>query len=166
MNRVLETDERVVVRGLKPEDLPAVIALDARNSGRRREEFFKVKLRQNLAETGIKVSLAAEVEGCFAGFLLARVFYGEFGALEASAVLDTIDVDPGFQQQGVGRALLDQLCANLNGLGVGRLRTEVEWSTPGLIAFFRREGFVPAPRICVELDVGARPRRDQRDDTA
>lgn len=162
MDRTLETDEKVVVRGLKPDDLAAVIALDAKNSGRQREEFFKVKLQQNLAETGIKVSLAAEVEGCFAGFLLARVFYGEFGALEATAVLDTIDVDPGFQGQGVGRALMDQLCANLNGLGVGRLRTEVEWNTPDLVAFFQREGFVPAPRICVELDVAARPRRDQR----
>ena len=162
MDRALETEDKVIVRGLTPGDLQAVIALDAKNLGRRREEFFKVKLQQNLAETGIKVSLAAEVDGCFCGFLLARVYYGEFGALEATAVLDTIDVDPGFQHQGVGRALLDQLCANLNALGVGRLRTEVEWDTPALVAFFQREGFAPAPRICVELDVAARPRRDQR----
>ena len=163
MRRTLETEDGVLVRGLRPEDLAAVISLDAKNSGRRREEFFKVKLQQNLAETGIKVSLAAERDGIFCGFLLARVYYGEFGSLEASAVLDTIDVDPGFQNQGVGRALLDQLCVNLRGLGVPTLRTEVEWSTPGLVAFFQREGFAPAPRICVELDVARRPRRDQRD---
>ncbi|MBZ0268809.1 GNAT family N-acetyltransferase [bacterium] len=162
MDRTLETEEKVIVRGLKPEDLQRVISLDAKNSGRQREEFFKVKLQQNLQETGIKVSLAAESDGCFCGFLLARVFYGEFGALEATAVLDTIDVDPGFQGQGVGRALLDQLCANLSGLGVGKLRTEVEWGTGDLVAFFQREGFTPAPRICLDLDVAARPRRDQR----
>ena len=141
-----------------------MISLDAKNAGRRREEYFRVKLQQNLAETGIKVSLAAEVDGCFAGFLLARVFYGEFGSLEPTAVLDTIDVDPGFQQRGVGRALMDQLCANLNGLGVGILRTEVEWGTPSLVAFFQREGFHPAPRICLDLDIAARPRRDQAAD--
>ena len=163
MVSTLETEE-IVVRGLTPEDLASVVALDAKNVGRHRDEFFKVKLQQNLAETGIKVSLAAEIDGCFVGFLLARVFYGEFGSMEPVAVLDTIDVDPGFQQRGVGRALLDQLCANLTGLGVPELRTEVEWGEAGLVAFFQREGFVPAARICLDLDVAARPRRDQTPD--
>ena len=81
MDSVSAPEDRIVVRGLRPDDLEAVISLDARNVGRRRDEFFKVKLQQNLAETGIKVSLAAEVEGLFVGFLLARVFYGEFGSM-------------------------------------------------------------------------------------
>lgn len=57
-----ETGTAVVVRSLKPQDLEAVIALDAKAVGRRREEYFKVKLAQNLAETGIKVSLAAKLD--------------------------------------------------------------------------------------------------------
>jgi ribosomal protein S18 acetylase RimI-like enzyme len=154
----------VVVRGLRPEDLDRVIALDAKITGRRREEFFRVKLQQNLQETGIKVSLAAEVDGSFCGFLLARVFYGEFGTMEPAAVLDTIDVDPGTQGRGVGRALLDQLCTNLAGLGVGELRTEASWDTPPLLAFFQREGFRPAPRLCLDLDVRSRPRWDEAED--
>jgi len=160
----LESDtgsRAVLVRGLRPEDLARVIALDAKVTGRRREEFFRVKLQQNLQETGIKVSLAAEIDDCFCGFLLARVFYGEFGTLEPAAVLDTLDVDPAFQGRGVGRALLEQLCTNLAGIGVGQLRTEVSWGTPHLLAFFHREGFRPAPRFCLDLDVTARPRWDQ-----
>jgi len=141
----------VVVRGLKPEDLEAVIAIDAKNTGRRREEFFKVKLKQNLAETGIKVSLAAEIDGCFCGFLLARVYYGEFGAPEPVAVLDTLDVHPDFRRRGVGAALMRQLCVNLNGLRVSRLRTEVDWDTPELFTFFRGQGFRPAERLCLDL---------------
>ena len=59
-----QTSETVAtVRGLKPADLEAVIALDARIVGPRREEFFRIKLQQNLQETGIKVSLAAEMDG-------------------------------------------------------------------------------------------------------
>ncbi len=157
-----ETGSRaVLVRGLKPEDLARVIQLDAKVTGRRREEFFRVKLQQNLQETGIKVSLAAEVDGYFCGFLLARVFYGEFGTLEPAAVLDTLDVDPDFQGRGVGRALLDQLCTNLAGIGVGQLRTEVSWNSPHLLTFFQREGFRPAPRFCLDLDIGRRPRWDE-----
>ena len=30
----------ITIRGLRPDDLERVIALDARNTGRRREEFF------------------------------------------------------------------------------------------------------------------------------
>ena len=150
-NTESRTRAEVVVRGLEPRDMEKVVALDARNTGRRRDEFFKIKLQQNLSETGIKVSLAAEIDGIFVGFLLARVYYGEFGALEPVAVLDTLDVHPDFRRQGVGSALLSQLRTNLFGLGVRRLRTEVDWDAPELILFFQHEGFRPAERICLEL---------------
>lgn len=146
----------LTVRGLQPADLERVILLDAKNTGRRRDEYFKIKLRQNLAETGIKVSLAAEIDGLFAGFLLARVYYGEFGALEPVAALDTLDVHPDFRRQGVGAALLEQLVTNLVGLGVGRLRTEVDWDAPELLRFFHHAGFRPAARFCLELPVKPR----------
>ena len=147
----------LVVRGLQPADLEKVVALDARNAGRRRDEFFKIKLQQNLAETGIKVSLAAELDGCFCGFLLARVFYGEFGTLEPVAVLDTLGVHPDFRGRGVGRALTRQLRTNLAGLGVGRLQTEVGWDNQELLRFFHAEGFRPAERLCLDLDLDAPP---------
>lgn len=150
--------QRVNVRGLRPEDLEPVIALDAKIVGERREEYFRLKLQQNLLETGIKVSLAAEYEGLFAGFLLARVHYGEFGAPEKVAVLDTLGVHPDFRRHGVGDALLDQLATNLLGLGVTSLQTEVAWKDTDLVAFFQREGFVPAQRLCVDLDLEARRR--------
>jgi len=157
-----ETTNAVVIRNLRPTDLEAVIALDAKNSGRRRDEYFRVKLQQNLVETGIKVSLAAEVDGAFAGFLLARVYYGEFGQTEPAAVLDTIDVHPAFRGRGVGSALLDQLRVNLSGLGVASLRTEVGWDDLALIGFFQHEGFLPAARLCLDLDLSTR--RAERED--
>ena len=87
----LETaDSAVTVRRLRPQDLEAVIALDARSIGRRRDEYFKLKLKQALSDTGMEVSLAAEVDGVFAGFVLARVYYGEFGMMEPTAVLEPL----------------------------------------------------------------------------
>ena len=145
--------EDVYVRGLKPSALDAVIRLDAKNTGKRREEYFKVKLQQNLQETGVKISLAAEIDKGFVGFLLARVFYGEFGETEPIAVLDTIGVNPDFKGKGVGHALLKQLHMNLSGLGVSTLRTEVSWDTPELLLFFQKIGFRPAPRFCLDAEV-------------
>jgi ribosomal protein S18 acetylase RimI-like enzyme len=150
-------EETVTVRNLRPDDLDAVILTDAKLTGRRREEFFKLKLQQNLVESGVKVSLAAEVDGAFCGFLLARVYYGEFGTMEPAAVLDTIGVHPDFRGQGVGTAMLRQLSLNLRGLGVARLQTEVRWDSQDLLHFFQREGFVPAQRFCLDLDLEARP---------
>jgi len=162
MHGETETASEVTVRNLRPDDLERVIALDARNTGRRRDEYFRIKLQQNLTETGIKVSLAAEIDGLFCGFLLARVFYGEFGMSEPTAFLDTIDVHPDFRQRGAGRAMLRQLRVNLAALGVAKLRTEVDWDEPTLLTFFHREGFRPAPRLCLDLDLGAARLRDDR----
>ena len=143
----------VVVRRLGAADLEHVIAIDARITGRRREEFFRLKMRQALADTGIEVSLAAEIDGACAGFLLARVYYGEFGALEKVAVLDTIGVHPDFKRKGVAAALIDQLRTNLLALGIPRLQTEVGWDNLDLITFFHHERFRPAPRYCLDLDL-------------
>ena len=153
----VERDAAIVVRGLKPEDLEGVVAIDAASVGRKREEYFRIKLRQSLAETGIKVSLAAELDGILRGFLLARVYYGEFGTLEPVAVLDTLAVHPLARRRGLGAALFAQLQVNLAGLGVGTLRTEVAWEDDDLLRFFRRAGFRPAARLCLELPVTHRP---------
>lgn len=143
------------VRNLTSHDLGAVIDLDAKITGRRRAEYFETKLAQALNETGVRVSLAAERDGAFAGFLLSRVWYGEFGAVEPFAILDTLGVHPDFGGHGVGRALLAQLRTNLAALGIRTLRTEVAWDSQALLGFFQHAGFQPAPRFCLDLDLRA-----------
>ncbi len=148
---VEQTD--IVVRRLRPADLEPVIALDAKIIGRRREEFYKLKLKAALAETGIEVSLAAELDGAFVGFLLAKVYYGEFGMMEQVAVLDAMAVHPDFKRRGIGSALIDQLRTNLLGLGIPRLQTEVSWGNLEMLSFFNQQGFRPADRVCLDLDL-------------
>ena len=152
METNLETDA-IVVRRLRPADLEPVIALDAKILGRRREEFYKLKLKAALAETGIEVSLAAELDGGFVGFLLAKVYYGEFGTMERVAVLDAMGVHPDFKGRGIGSALIDQLRTNLLGLGITKLQTEVSWQNLEMLSFFNHEGFEPAARLCLDLDL-------------
>jgi predicted N-acetyltransferase YhbS len=153
---MITTDEDLVLRALRPGDEDAIIRIDERSVGRRREEFFRVKLRQAFADTGVALSLVAEVDGAVVGFVLARVYYGEFGISEPAAVLDVFGVHPDFRGRHVGSALLDQLRTNLVGLGIATLQTEVNWSSPDLMTFFQHEGFVPAPRFCLDLDLRAR----------
>ena len=100
----------LLIRNLRPADQEALVRIDARIIGRRRDEFFRVKLRQAAADTGVAVSLVADLDGLVAGFVLARVYYGEFGMAEPAAVLDVFGVHPDFRGRHVGAALF--LCSD------------------------------------------------------
>lgn len=151
----------VVVRRLEAADVDGVVALDAKVIGRKREGYLRPKLKEAFAESAIEVSLAADVDGRLAGFLLGKVYYGEFGATEPVAVLDTLGVHPDAKGRGVAAALMDQLRTNLKALRIARLRTEVGWDVQDLLSFFHHEGFRPAARICLELDLESAAERER-----
>jgi|KBSSwiStaDraftv2_1062776.scaffolds.fasta_scaffold837820_2 ribosomal protein S18 acetylase RimI-like enzyme len=146
----LETDA-VTVRTLEPRDLDALVRIDQQWTGRTRREYYELKLKESQRDTGVRVSLAAELDGQVAGFLLARVYYGEFGHPEPVAALDTIAAGKAFAGRHVGAALLRQLRMNLRTLGIDRIQTEVDWDQFALLEFFARSGFRPAARLCLEL---------------
>lgn len=156
MEKLMELEGPCTVRRLRPSDLDRVVALDALATGRVRRDYFLHKLQTNLLDTSVEVSLGAEVDGILVGFLLARVWTGEFGVTEPVAVLDTIGVHPGFRRRRIGESMLDQLQTNLRGLNVATLRTEASWDDFVLLHFFQHRGFHPAPRVCLDLDLGQR----------
>ncbi|MCE7888547.1 MAG: GNAT family N-acetyltransferase [Sorangiineae bacterium PRO1] len=112
-----------------------------------------MKLAEVAKDTGIKISLAAFVKGEPAGFLMGRLYYGEFGQPEPVAILDSLGVGSAFGGQHVGAALMRQLEMNLAALGIERLQTQIEWDQVDLIKFFQRAGFKPAARLCLEKAV-------------
>lgn len=139
--------DRIPVRSMVDTDLPAIIGLDRKITGHDRSLYYKRKLSEVLNESGVRVSLVAEVDGQFAGFVMARVDYGEFGHTANAAVIDTIGVAPAFAHRNVGKALLSQLMANLASLRVERVRTQVAWNAYGLLSFLERAGFRPSQRL-------------------
>lgn len=151
----LDTDS-LPVRTLRADDLDAIVQLDHKIVGRSRREYLERKLEAALRDSSVCVSLAVEVDGRVAGFLLGSLYYGEFGLPEPVAILDTLEVDPGLRHRRVGSALLRQLVLNLRGLGIERVQTEVSWLQQDLMAFFAQAGFQPAPRLCLELRLDER----------
>jgi GNAT superfamily N-acetyltransferase len=67
--------------------------------------------------------------------------------------MDVLGVHPDFSGRGVAAGLVDQLRTNLLGVGIKVLQTEVGWDSAELIAFFQRQGFQLAPRLCLDLDL-------------
>ncbi len=128
-------------------DLEGVARVDRRHTGRDRRGYLCRTVAEALADSAVRVSLAAKIDGGVAGYLMARMDYGDFGRAEPVAVIDTVGVDPLRSRQGIGRALLSQLFVNLRGLGVERVETVVAPANLDLQGFFYRSGFCPAERL-------------------
>jgi len=143
-----ETTAEVVVRNLEPADLDRVVRIDELVTGSRRRGYFEKKVEEALS--GIRISLGAELDDHVVGFLLARLYYGEFGLPEPKAIIDTVGVDPDYGGRGVGRALFDQLETNLRGIGIEAIRTHVDWRYQPLIGWLAGRDFAPAPVITLE----------------
>ncbi len=149
----LEEGRGVIVRTLVPSDLARLVAIDREFTGRTRKAWFEGKLKRALQEADLKISLGAEVDGILVGALMGSLAYGEFGHPEPVAILDTAIVEKPLVGKGIGRAMLEQLVKNLAALGIATIRTEVGWNERELLAFLERSGFVPVPRLVLELDV-------------
>lgn len=133
--------DRIPVRAMAEQDMRPLVAIDRRITGRDRSEYFRRKFEEALHESGVRVSLVAEIDCIPVGFVMARVDLGEFGHIAATAVMDTIGVDPDYRDRGVGRALLSQLLINLATLRVERILTDLNWRDRELLGFLDRCGF-------------------------
>lgn len=139
--------DRVPVRSMTPEDLSDIISIDRRITGHDRSAYYQRKLTETMDESAVRVSLVAELDDRPAGFIMARVDFGEFGRAEPEAVIDTIGVDPGYRHQDIGKAMMSQLLTNLRSLQIEAVRTEIAWNAFELLAFLDTCGFTPAQRI-------------------
>ena len=135
------------VRTLREDDIEGIARIDRRVTGRQRRAYLCRALAETLADSAVRVSLAAFGDGAVAGFVMARVDYGDFGRPEPVAVIDSIGVDPMRMRQGIGHALLSQLFFHLAALGVERVETVVAWGDWALAGFFDAEGFRSSQRL-------------------
>lgn len=146
-------EDRVAVRTLREDDLADLIRVDRAAMGRAREEYYRAKVRAALREATLQASLVAELDDRVVGFALATLYYGEFGRPEPVAVVDSLGVDPEYRHRHVGRALMRQLLMNLRALGVERVETQVTWEQLDVLRFLASQGFRPAARIALELEL-------------
>lgn len=141
------TGNRPLVRSLKGTDIAAIDRIDTRLTGLDRSAYYASKFREMLDESGIRVSMVAEIDGIISGFIMARLDYGEFGQVGNGAVIDTIGADPAYTGCGVGHALLSELILSLSSLQVESIRTKVEYENIALRNFLFRRGFRPSQRV-------------------
>ncbi len=141
--------DRMLIRSMTEKDLAPIAAIDQQFTGIDRTPYFERAVGQALAESGVRVSLVAEVDERVAGYIIARVDNGEFGQTEPVAVMDTLGVDPDVQHQDVASALMSQLYMNLAALRIEEVRTVVAWDAFDILNFLNENGFAPAQRLAL-----------------
>ncbi|MFI5400967.1 MAG: GNAT family N-acetyltransferase [SAR324 cluster bacterium] len=146
-----------LIRQLGERDLPALLALDGKISGRPRTRFLSEKFAACVSQPGLNTSLAAGADGRLVAFLMGRVFFGEFGVPMSRAVLDVLGVQPEFRRAGAARALVTQYVKNVTALRVEALDTLVAWDRFDLLGFFKSLGFRPSRTVDLEWDLASHP---------
>ena len=142
----------VQIRSLLRDDLDRVSGIESRIAGHSRKGFLEKRFAAAAESPDASIACAAVLDGKPAGYAIARIQEGEFGATDAVAVLDVIGIDPDLQGKGIGKALLIEMERKMKPRGIGTLRTQVDWGNPAMIRFFSSAGFLLAPAQILERD--------------
>lgn len=148
-------EKGVTFRLMKAEDFEAVVRIDEKVFNTARPDYYELKFEKLFRSMDyLPASLVAQgKDGRVVGFVMGELYMGEYGIFDDGATLDSIGVDPDFQQQGIGERLLKEFADHLKTIGVRRINTLVEWNDSRLIQFFGANGFAPSTRINLEREV-------------
>jgi GNAT superfamily N-acetyltransferase len=138
---------------LGAEDVERVISIDRAYSGRERRHFFERRFAAATARPADYIHIGIVHAGALRGFVIARVFEGEFGRKRPVVVLDAIGVEGESREHGIGRALMEELFRALRERGESLVQSQVDWTNHDLLRFFAASGFRIAPRLVLERSV-------------
>lgn len=141
----------VKLRSLRMEDLEQVSEIESRLTAASRKTFFAKYLALVTANPEGFISSAVEDGGKLAGFGIARIQEGDFGAKKKVAVLELLGVAPEAQGKGVGRTVLSAIEEQMKEKGIDTLKTQVMWAD-SLAGFFSVNGFKLASSQVIERD--------------
>lgn len=154
MNTTIEPrSATATVRALTPEDLDAVVAIDAATEGRTRRSYIERRLQAAQREPALHAQFAAVDAQGLGGFLLARLLQGEFGRSRPALRIELVGVRAGLRGQGVGRRLFAALAAWGARHGGAEVHTLADWRRGAMLGWFGRLGFELAPHHVVECSV-------------
>ena len=90
--------DRVETASMNRDDFEELVRLDRKIMGQDRRRYMRRKFDEAMLDSGIRVSLTARIDGVVAGFVMARIDFGDFGRNMPTAVIDTIAVSPDFRR--------------------------------------------------------------------
>ena len=143
----------IAMRCAKPDDAPAVVALDQATTGQNKPDYWRDMIAQfSGAQADRRAFLVAESGGRLVGFISGEIRAFEFGA-EPRGWVFAVAVDPTLRVKNVGTRLFDELCAIFQKAGVDKVSTLIERDSELVLAFFRSQGMLFGRYIQMEKDI-------------
>lgn len=143
------------IRLMTAEDFDAVVAIDAKVLNESRPDYYEAKFEKLFKSVDyLPTSLIAEDdEGTVVGFVMGELFMGEYGIFQQEAKLDTIGIDPDYQQKGIGKLLVEEFLDHCKRIGVKKMNTLVSLDDAKMMHFFSRNEFNPSKTINLERNL-------------
>ncbi len=137
------------VRAALSGDVPAVIDLDAGNTGIAKADYWGDTFARYGSRPG-RYFLVAEEAGQVLGFIIGEVRAWEFGSPPCGWVF-AIGVAPEARLRKVGSRLFEAMCESLRRDGVDKVRTMLARDDELNMAFFRSQGMMGGSFIQLEM---------------
>ena len=151
----LNTDLTFKVRPLIVDDIDTIVKIDEKILRRKRSKLFHNQLKDQIEKHGEESFGAVTSEGALIGYLIAETVVYIYGTDDLSAWIILLGVDPKYQDQGIGTALVKQALDYFNQKGIKTIRTICAWNWGDLVEFFSSVGFDLSTYLTLELDIGS-----------
>jgi len=145
--------DKLNVRQMIKEDLNSIVDIDTKVLGETRKDYWVTKVIKEADSRPPDASLVAETDSKVAGFILGEVSGWEFKVPNNIGWIDTIGIDPDYQNRGIAKVLAIALITNLKNHGVDTIYTLVNWNDWDLLQFFHAMGFSRGDMINLVLKV-------------
>jgi ribosomal protein S18 acetylase RimI-like enzyme len=145
--------DKLSVRQLTKDDLDYIVEIDTKVLGETRRDYWLTKIVKEAESRPPDASLVAEIDGKVVGFILGEVSGWEFKVPNNIGWIDTIGIDPDYQNRGIAKVLANALITNLRGYSVDNIYTLVNWNDWDLLQFFHAMGFSRGDMINLVLKV-------------
>jgi ribosomal protein S18 acetylase RimI-like enzyme len=145
--------DKLSVRQLTKDDLDSIVEIDTKVLGETRRDYWVTKIVKQAETRPPDASLVSEIDGKVVGFILGEVSGWEFKVPNNIGWIDTIGIDPDYQNRGIAKVLANALVTNLKNYGVDTIYTLVNWNDWDLLQFFHAMGFSRGDMINLVLKV-------------
>ena len=145
--------EKLSVRTMTKGDLDSIVEIDTKVLGESRRDYWATKIVKQAETRPPDASLVSEIDGKVVGFILGEVSGWEFKVPNNIGWIDTIGIDPDYQNRGIAKVLSSALIVNLKNYNVDTIYTLVNWNDWDLLQFFHAMGFSRGDMINLVLRV-------------